>query len=128
MSLTNSVTESLTDFYFCHTKSNPRDLRPLRHLIRVIFERFLEDFQIFGGFTVFWKIFRFLKGFQIFRRFSDFWKIFRFLEDFQIFRRFLDFWNVFRILKDFQIFGRFSEFWKIFRFLEDLLTIENLNS
>ena len=35
-SLTDSLTQSLTDFYFCHTKSNPRDLRPLNHLIGVM--------------------------------------------------------------------------------------------
>jgi len=35
----------------------------------------LEDFQIFGRFSDFWKIFG---------KFSDFWKIFRFSENFQI--------------------------------------------
>ena len=34
--LTNSVSQSLTRFYFCHTKSNPRHLLPLRHLIRAM--------------------------------------------------------------------------------------------
>ena len=42
--------------------------------------RFLEDFQIFGRFSDFWKIFSFLKDFQILGKFSDFWKVFRFLE------------------------------------------------
>ena len=32
----HSLTHSVTNFYFCHTKSNPRDLLPLRHLIRVM--------------------------------------------------------------------------------------------
>ena len=36
LSLTQSVTQSVTDFYFCNKKSNPRDLWPLRHLIRVM--------------------------------------------------------------------------------------------
>ena len=62
----------LTIRVFTTLQSDPRDLWPLRHLIRQIFGRFLE----------FWKIFRFLEDFQIFERFSDFWKIFRFLEDF----------------------------------------------
>ena len=35
-SLTDSLSQSLTHFYFCHTKSNPRALLPLRHLIRVM--------------------------------------------------------------------------------------------
>ena len=35
-SIGDLVTHSLTHFYFCHTKSNPRDLLPLRHLIRVM--------------------------------------------------------------------------------------------
>ena len=37
--LTDWLTDSLTDsgyFYFWHTKSDPRDLWPLRHLIRVM--------------------------------------------------------------------------------------------
>ena len=77
----------LTIRAFTTLQSDPRDLWPLRHLIR-----------------------------QIFGRFSDFWKIFRFLEDFQIFGRFSDLWKIFRILEDFQNFGRLSEFWKFFRF------------
>ena len=119
--VTNSLTDWVSHFYFCHTKSNPRDLRPLRHLIRVMRRHDLTaDFR---------RIFRFLENFQIFGRFSDFWKIFRFLEDFknfgrfwedfQILGRFSDFGKIFRFLKDFQIFGRFSDFWKIFRFLDN---------
>ena len=34
--VTHSLCQSVTHFYFCHTKSNPRDLLPLRHLIRVM--------------------------------------------------------------------------------------------
>ena len=58
------------------------------------FETFVQrDFQIFGRFSNFWKIFRFLedfcflKYFQIFGRFSDFWEIFRFFDfvSFEIF-------------------------------------------
>ena len=36
LSLADSLTHSVRYFYFCHTKSNPRDLLPLRHLIRVM--------------------------------------------------------------------------------------------
>ena len=38
-SIGDLVTQSVTHsqyFYFCHTKSNPKDLRPLRHLISVM--------------------------------------------------------------------------------------------
>ena len=62
--------------------------------------RFLEDFQIFGRFSDFWKIFRF-------------WTIFRFLEDIQIFGRFSGFWTIPRLLT--------------FETLFTILTIENLN-
>ena len=34
--VTDSLTQSLSHFYFCHTKSNTRDLRPLSHLISVM--------------------------------------------------------------------------------------------
>ena len=34
--VTHWLTHSVRYFYFCHTKSNPRDLLPLRHLIRVM--------------------------------------------------------------------------------------------
>ena len=43
-SLTDPLTHSLTDVYFCHTKSNPRDLLPLRHLIRVMRRHDLTHF------------------------------------------------------------------------------------
>ena len=71
-----------------------------------------EDFQIFGRFSDFLKIFRFLKDFQIFGRFSDFWRIFRFLEDFQIFERFSDFWTILGLVT--------------FETLITILTIDNL--
>ena len=38
--MTLSFTDWLTDVYFCHTKSNPRNLWVLRHLIRQIFRFF----------------------------------------------------------------------------------------
>ena len=43
-------------FYFCHTKSDPRDLWRLRHLIRVTRR---HDLTIFGNFLggLFWNIF-----------------------------------------------------------------------
>ena len=51
------VTHSLTHwgyFYFWHTKSGPRDLWPLRHLIRVMRRHDLtEKFELFGTFLEF---------------------------------------------------------------------------
>ena len=46
-SLTHSLSHWVTDFYFCHTKSNPRDLQPLRHLIRVMRRHDLTEKDIF---------------------------------------------------------------------------------
>ena len=93
----------------------------------------MEDFQIFGRFSDFWKIFRFLEDFQIFGKFSDFLKKFRFSKKFRSSEN-SDF------LKNVQIFGRFSDFWETttatktilglvtFETLITILTIENLNS
>ena len=39
--VTHSLSHSLSHVYFCHTKSNPRRLLPLRHLIRVLRRQFL---------------------------------------------------------------------------------------
>ena len=51
------LTQSVTDFYFCHTKSNSRDLLPLRHLIRVMRRHELTDltYQIQKIWKKFWK-------------------------------------------------------------------------
>jgi len=77
-SLTHWLTHSLTDwqyFYFWHTKSDPRDLWPLRHFIRVMrkhdlkivwnfFGTFEELFwNFFGTFLeLFWNFFAYLSG------------------------------------------------------------------
>ena len=82
----HSLSHWVTNFYFCHTTSNSRDLRPLRHLISVMRRHDLTEkpYQIpkiwifFGKFSDFWKIFRFLENFQIFGKISDFRKVFRF--------------------------------------------------
>ena len=42
-SVTHSVTQSVSHVYFCHTKSNPKDLLPLRHLIRMLRRHDLTD-------------------------------------------------------------------------------------
>ena len=61
----HSLTESLT-FWFWHAKSDPRDLWPLRHLIRVmrkndlrqflttltVFDFFLDEFDYFWQFLI----------------------------------------------------------------------------
>ena len=55
--VTHSMTHSLTDsgyFYFWHTKSNPRDLWVLRHLIRVmrrhdLTEKYGKNLEPFGN-------------------------------------------------------------------------------
>ena len=114
---------------FTTLQSDPRDLWPLRHLIRQIFRKFSDFWKIliFGkcsDFQVFWRIFWFLKKFQIFERFSYFWRIFGKIE---IFRKFSYFWKIFIFLEDFRIFGRFSDFWKIFRFLEDFQIFERFS-
>ena len=49
---------------------------------KVLFFISRSNFQIFGKFSDFWKIFWFMKNFQIFGKLSDFLKIFRFSEDF----------------------------------------------
>ena len=75
--VTHWLSHSLTDFYFCHTKSNPRDLLPLRHLIRVLrrhdlTERDLPNFKNLKNFQKNWKFPDFLK---ISRNFENFKKI-----------------------------------------------------
>ena len=67
-SIGDLVTHSLTDsryFYFWHTKSDPRDLWPLRHLIRVMRRNDLTFFGTFWNF--FWNFFgTFLELFETF--------------------------------------------------------------
>ena len=111
LSLTHWLTHSQY-FYFWRTKSDPRDLWPLRP----------------GEFSDFRRIFRFSENFQNFGEFSDFWRIFWFLEDFQIFGRFSDFWKIFWFLEDFLIFGRFSGFWTIPRHLRHCLQFWQLRT
>ena len=79
--------------------------------IDMLSEQWAENFQIFGKFSDFWKIFRFLENFQIFGKVLDFWNSFRFLENFQNFGKFSDIWKIFRYLKIFQTFGKCSDFW-----------------
>ena len=68
----------------------------------------MEDFQIFGKFSDFWRIYRCLEDFQIFGRF-------------QIFGKISDFWETTTATKT--ILGLVT-----FETLITILTIENLNS
>ena len=120
-SIGDLVTQSLTHsgcFYFWHTKSNPGDLWPLKHLIR---EMRRHDFQKVFRFS---KKIRFSENCHIFRKISNFWKIVWFLEklsdfqqNFQIFRKKLsDFQKYLDFQKKIRFSEKISDFWKNFRF------------
>ena len=82
-------------------------------------DRFLEDFQIFGRFSDFWKIFRILEDFQNFGRFLDFWKIFRFLDN----PRTCDIWDT-----DYNSDNWEPEFMTIFVIWQLIVTLDSIRN
>ena len=78
--VTHWVTDWLTHFYFCHTKSNPRDLRPLRHLISVMRRHDLTEKDLPNSKNL--KIFRNSENCKKFWEFSKILRIFWYSENF----------------------------------------------
>ena len=109
-------------FYFWHTKSNPRDLWPLRHLIRVskwwgnmTWPTFWQLVTILTFLTVFFYIFflKILKIFNNFDNFRQFWQLST------IFKNVDNFWQFLQLLT---IFDNIDNFWQYWQFLT-ILTI-----
>ena len=90
-------------FYFWHSKSDPIDLWPLRHLITVMRKHDLTNIlTIFEFFLQFLTIFTLLTIFTIFDNFDNFWQFLTFLTTFD---------NVDNFWQFLTIFKNFWQFW-----------------
>ena len=138
----HSLTDSLSHwgyFYFWHYRvTPPRDLWPLRHLIRVMrkhdltnmlkiltffdnFQQFLTIltiFNFFGNFDIFWQFWPFLTILTIFDNsdhFYNFWQFWQFSTMLTIFDNFDHFQQFLTILTNFDLWHlrHWLQFWQL---------------
>ena len=84
--VTHSLTDWVSNVYFCHTKTNPRDLLPLRHLIRLMRRHDLSEKDLPNS-----------KNFLKIWKFQKFWKFPKLLNIFQKPKNFPRSLNIFKI-------------------------------
>ena len=112
-SIGDLVTQSLADFTTSHSKTDPRDLWPLRHLMRK--HDLTNILTILTIFDIFFTIFN---NFDNFGQFLIVWTILTILENVDNFLQFWQFLTILTIFDNFlTIFDNFDNFQQCWRFL-----------